>query len=254
MTTSAAAYRPGMRSMMTLIGCESKMVARDTAGLIVPFALPFLILLTSGSAGGEVIDEGMTAFDLFVLPLVLVIILSLIGILNMPSFLAYYRRSGILRRMAVTPASPAMVLGAQVVVSILQAALGIGFALGFAFLVMGANPPAHLATAVGVTVLAALALYSVGMIVAAVAPTPNSAVAISLVVFLALAAVGGMFGGMQALPGPVAQVGAWLPFGAAVEAIAAAWAGTTVEVSKILSLAATVAVGSVIAGLLFRWE
>ncbi|MFK5584071.1 MULTISPECIES: ABC transporter permease [unclassified Serinicoccus] len=254
MSTDVRAYRPGWRSMTTLVGCEARMVIRDTAGLIVPFALPLMILLTSGSAGGTVIRHGRTAFDLYVLPLVLVIILSLIGILNMPSFLAYYRRSGILRRMAVTPASPAMVLGAQVVVSIIQAALGIGFALAVAFLLMGANPPVHVATALGVTVLAALAMYGVGMVVAAVAPTPNSAVAISLLVFFTLAALGGMFGGMQALPDPVAQIGALLPFGAAVEAIAAAWAGTPVQLSHWVTLSVTTVLGAVVAGVLFRWE
>lgn len=47
---------------------------------------------------------------MFVLPLVLIMVIATIGVVNMPSFLAYYRRAGILRRLAVTPASPVMVL------------------------------------------------------------------------------------------------------------------------------------------------
>src|SRR5690554_1905263 len=113
-------------------------------------------------------------------------VLSMIGIINMPATLAYYRRSGILRRLGVTPASPAMVLVAQVVVSVLQAVAGIGLALAVAFLGFGANPPVSVGTALGVGLLALVALYSVGMMVAAVAPTPNSALAIGLVVFFAL--------------------------------------------------------------------
>lgn len=253
--TVVEARGPGLRSMLILIGCEAKMVARDTAGLIVPLGLPLLILLTSAfTAGDEEIVNGRTALDLFVLPLVLVMVIATIGIINMPSFLAYYRRSGILRRLAVTPASPAMVLVAQVIVSVIQAIIGIALALLVAFLFFGANPPIHLGVALGVALLAMAALYSVGMIVAAIAPTPNSAVAIGLVGFFALGALGGMFGGKDALPRPVADVGGLLPFGAAVDSLSAAWAGMAVDPAQLLSLGVTIIIGAVVAALLFRWE
>lgn len=249
------ARRPGMRAMLRFIVCEARMVVRDTAGLIVPLGLPLLILLTSATAAGDQeIVNGMTALDLFVLPLVLVMVIAAIGMINMPSFLAYYRRSGILRRLAVTPASPLMVLTAQVIVSVLQAAIGIALAVAVALLAFGANPPAELGLALAVVALATAALYAVGMIVAAVAPTPNSAVAIGLIAFLGLGALGGMFGGRDALPAPLAEVGGWLPFGAAVDAIAAAWAGMGVDAAQLLSLGATVGVGVAVAVLLFRWE
>lgn len=255
MSTVIETRRPGLRSMLVLIGCEAKMVARDTAGLIVPLGLPLLILLTSAfAAGDQEIVDGLTALDLYVLPLVLVMVIATIGIINMPSFLAYYRRSGILRRLAVTPASPVMVLVAQAVVSVLQALLGIALALTVAFLAFGANPPVDVAVAIGVLALAMAAMYSIGMIVAAVAPTPNSAVAIGLVGFFALGALGGMFGGRGALPPPLAEIGGWLPFGAAVDALAAAWAGAAVQPGGLVSLGITVVVGAAVAALFFRWE
>ncbi|WP_243229636.1 ABC transporter permease [Microbacterium sp. CIAB417] len=255
MTAAAPARRPGIRSMIILIVCEAKMVARDTAGLIVPIGLPLLILITSASsAGDEEIFEGMTALDLFVLPLVLVVVVATIGIINMPSFLAYYRRSGILRRLAVTPASPMMVLIAQAIVSVLQAAIGVLLALTIAMLAFGAHPPRSPWIALGVVALTVAAMYAVGMIVAAVAPTPNSAVAIGLVAFFALGALGGLFGGRQALPAPLAELGAWLPFGAAVDSLSAAWAGVAVNGGQLLSLGITVVIGLVTAALFFRWE
>ncbi|MDR5700152.1 ABC transporter permease [Agromyces aerolatus] len=255
MSAVIEARRPGMRSMLIMIVCEAKMTARDTAGLVVPLGLPLLILIMSAQGAGEqVIVNGRTALDLFVVPLVLVMVIATIGIINMPSFLAYYRRSGILRRLAVTPASPAMVLVAQVVVSVIQAVLGIALALTVAGLFFGANPPVDLGVAIGVGVLAITAMYSVGMIVAAIAPTPNSAVAIGLIAFFALGALGGMFGGQDSLPEPLAVLGGWLPFGAAVDALSAAWAGVQVELASVLSLGVSVVVGAVVAGLLFRWE
>src|SRR5699024_3097947 len=137
-------HRPGLRTLLTMLRAEATMVARDPAGLITPWGLPLLILLTSArSASQGVRVEGRTALDLFVRSLGMVMVLTFIGVLNMPSFLAYYRRTGILRRLAVTPASPMMVLIAQVIVSILQSVLGIGLAVAVAAIVFDVNLPLH---------------------------------------------------------------------------------------------------------------
>jgi ABC-2 type transport system permease protein len=238
-----------------MVRSEAKMVTRDIAGLVTPFALPLLILLTSAQgASQEVVVAGRTVLDLYVLPLVLVMVLAFVGVLNMPSFLAYYRKSGILRRLAVTPASPLLVLLAQAIVSAIQAALGILVAAGVAVLAFGANPPLHPWAALGAPALRAGALYALGLMVAAVAPSPSAGVAIGLIGFLGIGALGGMFGGRDSLPGPLAEVGAHLPFGAGVDALAAAWAGQPLPASALLSLAAAVVVGTVVAAALFRWE
>ncbi|MER7169558.1 ABC transporter permease [Micromonospora sp. NPDC000207] len=249
------ARRPGARAWLTLVRCEAKMVARDTSGLVVPVALPLLIMvMNASSARDQEVADGLTALDVYVLPLVFTIVIASIGIINMPSFLAYYRRTGVLRRIAVTPAPPAMVLAAQMVVSLGQALVGLGVAYAVAVVAFGASPPTHLGVALGVVALATAAMYGVGMVVASVAPTPNAAVAIGLVGFFALGAVGGMFGGTDALPEPVERVGGWLPFGASVEALSAAWAGAPVDASNLVVLVVTAVTGAVAAVALFRWN
>lgn len=255
MTTVVEARRPGLRSLLTLISCEAKMVRRDTAGLIVPLGLPLLIMLTSASsAGDQVIVNGLTALELYVVPLVLVMVMAAISIINMPSFLAYYRRSGILRRLGVTPASPFMVLFAQAVVSLVQAAIGMGLALLVAVIFFGASLPVNIGATLGVLALVMAAMYGVGMVVAALAPTPNSAVAIGLVAFLGIGALGGMFGGRDVLPPVLADIGGFLPVGAAVDALGAAWAGIAVDPLSLISLGAAILVGAGTAALFFRWE
>ncbi|XTZ14770.1 ABC transporter permease [Micromonospora echinospora] len=253
--TGVTAWRPGPRSWLTLVRCEARMVVRDTAGLVVPIVLPLLIMVMNApAAGDQEVVAGRSALDVHVLPLVFTIVLASIGLINMPSFLAYYRRTGVLRRLAVTPASPAMVLVAQMVVSLAQAVLGIGVAFAVAVSAFGARPPVDVGVALGVAGLAVAATYGAGMIVASLAPSPNSAVATGLIVFFALGAVGGLFGGTAALPEPVARVGSWLPFGATVEALSAAWAGASVDASNLVGLVVTAVVGTVVAALLFRWQ
>ena len=99
-----------------------------------------------------------------------------------------------------------------------------------------------------------LAMYAIGMVVAAVAPTPNSAVAIGLVGFLGLGALGGMFGPRDALPDWVARIGDALPFGAGVDALGAAWAGQQIDAANLVSLTVTIVVGAAVSALFFRWE
>ncbi|WP_430593105.1 ABC transporter permease [Humidisolicoccus flavus] len=255
--TSRGAARPGLRAWRLLIVAELKMVLRDTAGLLLPLGLPLLILVMNGLGDGvQTVVEGTggrTIFDLYVMPLTFAIIIASIGVINMPSFLTYYRRAGILQRLAVTPASPSMVLIAQVAVSVLQALVGIGLALGVAILAFGIRPPVQLWAAIGAVALAAAAMYSIGMLIAALAPTPNSAIAIGLVLFFGMGATGGMFGPATMLPELLATVGEFMPFGAAIAAISGPWGGGAFELQPVLVLTAWILVCNLVAARWFRW-
>ncbi len=238
-----------------LVRGEAKMVIRDTAGLVIPVALPLLIMVMNASAASsEEIVDGRTALDIFVLPIVFAIVIATIGIINMPSFLTIYRKTGILRRLAVTPVSPMTVLGAQVIVSLLQALLGLTIAFTVAALAFDARLPIDLLPAIGIVIVSIAAMYALGMVVAALAPTPNAAIAIGLILFFAIGAIGGMFGGSDTLPDAVARFGSILPFGATVDGLSAAWAGETVPWRSWVSLGSTAVLGAVIAAATFRWD
>lgn len=255
MTPVETAHRPGPASWLRLIRCEATMVARDTAGLIIPLVLPLLILVMSTGSLNDVagIDKG-TALGRFVLPIVFAMIIAVIGVVNMPSFLATYRKTGVLRRLAVTPASPVMVLVAQVVVGLLQTLVGLVLALGVALIFLDAGVPERPGIAIGVLLLAIVSMYALGMVIAAVAPSPNAALALGLIAFFALGALGGMFGGQESLPGALAEIGRWLPFGAAVDALSSAWAGEAIAGRSMIGLAGPAVAGVAVATWLFRWE
>jgi ABC-2 type transport system permease protein len=252
---TAVSPRPPFRAWTALIGAEARSVVRDTAGLLVPLGMPLLILVMNGVTDrGEGRIHGVPIFEIYVMPLVLTIVVATIGVINMPSFLASYRRHKILRRLAVTPAHPGMILVAQVVVSIVQTLLGVAVGLTVAMLAFDVGPPERPWTALGVFALAAFAMYAVGMLVAAVAPTANAAVAIGLTLFFALGATGGMFGPTDAMPAPLAAVGEALPFGAAVQAIGGAWAGFEQEPAHLIAMAAAIVVSGAVAVKWFRWD
>lgn len=257
MTTTIQARRPGLTAWLRLIEAEAKMTIRDTAGLIVPLGMPLLILVMQAISFddlGQEIAPGVTVLDYYLLPVVTTMVVAIIAVMNMPSFLATYRKTKMLRRLAVTPASPSMVLVAQIVVSFVQVILGITVALTVAMVFFDANLPQGTPMAVLVLLATCAAMYGVGMIVASVAPTPNASVAIGLIAFFGLAALGGMFGPVENLPATLQEISSWLPFAAAVEAFQSAWLGEPVEAQNWIVLAATTVLGAGVALALFRWE
>ncbi len=251
------AARPGARAWGQLILAETKSVIRDTAGLIIPIGMPSLLIVAQGAgASQEILPDagGRSVFEVYILPLMLVMVVALVGVVNMPSFLATYRRGGLLKRLAATPAHPSMVLVAQVITSLVQTLVGVAIALGLSAAMFGVIGPENLLATVGVFALVCAAMYALGMIVAAISPTPNASVAIGLVLFFGIAAVGGLFGGPQNLPDPVAEIGRWLPYGAGFEAMQHAWVGETVPWQPLVALSAATILGTACAVRLFRWS
>ncbi|MFF5987173.1 ABC transporter permease [Prauserella flavalba] len=251
------AARPGPAAWARLMLTEAKLVARDTSGLVVPFGLPMLIMVMNGLGSDRTpvpAFGGLPALDAYVVPMTIAMVVALIGVVNMPSFLAGYRTMGVLRRLSVTPAHPALVLVAQSVVSLVQAVTGVALALVLARLAFDLTVPRSLAGAIGVFLLAVAAMYAVGMLVAAIAPTVNAAVAIGLVLFFAFLATGGGFGGREHLPGWLADAGAYLPFGATLDLLGDCWAGLAPAPGQLVALVVTTVISGTAAAWLFRWE
>ncbi|MBP2435806.1 ABC transporter permease [Microbacterium amylolyticum] len=248
---------PGIGAWAQLTLSEIKSVMRDTAGLVVPIGMPSLFLVVQGFSTSEEtlpFAGGRSVLEVYVLPLMLVMVVALIGVVNMPSFLATYRKEGLLKRLAATPARPAMVLVAQVMTSVVQTLLGVGIALGISAAMFGLIGPERLLATIGVFLLICAAMYAVGMMVAAFAPTPNASVAIGLVAFFLFGALGGLFGGADALPDQIRIIGEWTPFGAGATALQSAWIGETVPWQTLTALAAATVIGALCAIRFFRWS
>ena len=254
--TQSMTRRPGPHAWAMMIVAEGKSITRDYAGMLLPLVLPLLVLVTSASmAANEPIgDTGFTAFEVFVLPIVLTMVMAYVGLLNMPSYLSSYRKTGVLRRLGTTPASPLMVLVAQVVASAILALVGIALALAAAFLFFDAIAPSSILVVMGACLLVMACMYGIGMIVASLAPTTNSAIAMGILLFLGLGALGGMFGGRSLLPDALADISGYLPFGAGADLIGAAWVGQPVDAGMLLPLLVAIVASVGISVAFFRWE
>ncbi|MFN3601631.1 MAG: ABC transporter permease [Dietzia sp.] len=259
MTDTTATLPPARRfppsAWGQMILTETRMVARDTSGLIIPIGLPVLLMVMNGlgQSSGERLPDGSTVMNSIIMPLTISMVVALVGVVNMPSFLATYRKYGILKRLAVTPARPAMILGAQMSVSLAQVLLGVTlmFVIGAVF--FDVTAPLGLGWAVLVGVLLLTSMYGIGTLIAATAPTVNAALAIGLVTFFVMLAFGGGFGPIAELPEALQTIGRALPYGAGHESLAAAWVGERPELVHLATLGAWSVVTGGLAARLFRW-
>jgi DNA-binding CsgD family transcriptional regulator len=109
-----------MRALWNLTLVELKLFLREPSAAFFTLALPVLLLVLNGasaSAGPDAADR--------LLPGYVAMVIATAGITVLPGVLASYREKGVLRRYRVTPVAPTAVLGAQLVLQVLVATLGL---------------------------------------------------------------------------------------------------------------------------------
>ncbi|HLS72825.1 MAG TPA: ABC transporter permease [Actinomycetaceae bacterium] len=255
-TTLPPARRLPAAAWGHMLLAEARSIIRDTSGLIIPIGLPTLLMVMNGL--GQDADQrlpgGSTVMNAIIMPLTITMVVALVGVVNMPSFLSMYRKYGVLRRLAVTPARPVLILLAQMLVSLAQVLVGVGLMLAIGAGFFGVTLPVSLGWAVLVGALVLAAMYGIGTLIAALAPTVNAAIALGLVAFFLMLALGGGFGPLAALPEVLQTIGRALPYGAGNEALSAAWAGDPPETRHLAVLGAWAVVTGGLAARLFRWS
>jgi ABC-2 type transport system permease protein len=180
--------------------------------------------------------------------------LTLTATMSVPSALATYRHQGVLRRLRTTPVGPAPVLVAQLVANLLYAAVAATLTIVVALAVFGVAPPASWSSSALSLALAAWTLFSIGLIIGAVAPSPTAAPALGSLVWIPLMALGGLWAPREAMPTVMRQISDLSATGAAVEALQGAWFGAGPATSSLLVLAISALVFGAAATATFRWE
>ncbi|GAB3797306.1 ABC transporter permease [Micromonospora zhanjiangensis] len=238
-----------------ILRTESKLFLRDPAAVITTIAMPTVILVILGLIPAlRETDEkfGGQSFLTYFLPSLLVFSLAVAGVNLMPQALAGYRERGVLRRLATTPASPAALLAAQLVVHLLamlvSAVLLITVGI-VAFDVPGPKNPVGFAVTF---VLGIGSLLAIGLLVAAVAPSARAAGGLAGVLFMLIMFFGGVYLPRFLLPDFLNRIGAYLPPG--VQALFDSWAGGSPQPVHLAIMAGVALAAGTAAAKLFRWQ
>lgn len=245
-----------MRQLSKLIQVEAKLFFRDPTAWIFAILLPVALLLGLGAVPAlRRPDEtfgGERFIDIFA-PSLVVITLAVLGVNMMPIRLATYREKGVLRRLSTTPASPAKLLIAQLVVNAGLAIVAVALLVGVGKLAFDIPLPRQPFGFAAAFLLGLTSLFALGLLVASVAKTSRVGTAVAMPVFFVVMFFGGVYLPRYLLPDILVRIGDYTPPG--VQALLDSWSGDSgARPLQLACLAAITVIAGGVAAKLFRWE
>ncbi|MGV9370408.1 MULTISPECIES: ABC transporter permease [Micromonospora] len=246
-----------MSALYRLTATETRLFFREP--IIVFFALGFppLLLVIFGAIPAfrepDADLGGLRTIDLYV-PIIVALSIAMFALNSLCQLLATYREKGVLRRMRTTPVKPAAMLGAQLLMSTAMSVVTMLVALAIGRLAFGVRLPRQVPAYLTSYVLAAVTMFAIGLLVAALAPGGKSAGAVGTVLFFPVVFFAGLWLPRDSMPGVLRGISDFTPLGAGVQSLQDATAGQWPQVLHVAVMLGWTIVAGGLAARYFRWE
>lgn len=221
-------------------------------GIGLPAALVVLFGYISKKSPGSVGSSGLTVIDLYI-PTIMVISFIAIAI-SLPNTLVRDREMGWLRRISTTPVHPSRLLGAQLILDLVLAAVAVVVVIVGGTAIFGAPLTVNLPLFILSVALSIAEIFSLGLVVVAWAPTETVARAVSGPLFFVLLFLSGLWVQPALVGEPLKLIMWYSPSGAAVRAILGSVFNQSPPVTTLLALAGYTVLFAFLAIRYFRWE
>jgi ABC-2 type transport system permease protein len=236
---------------------ELKLFLREPMVVLFVFLLPAGLLLgfgfQPGSGDAEKTLGGQTPAE-YIAALGVGIALAILGLSVLPSVLSGYREKGVLRRLATTPVRPVYLLVAQLLLNAAAAVLVVAVLVVAGGLLFGTPVPERFPAFVAAVALGMAALFAIGLLVSAVAPSGKAGNAIGMVLFFPSMFFGGVYIPRESMPRVLRDIGDYTPLGATLKTMRDAWMGADPRPAQFAIMAAYAVIAGLAAAKLFRWE
>lgn len=232
-----------------LVWTELKLLTREPLTLVVSLMFPIvLMVLLVGSFGTEPDPDfgGVGGTDFYV-PVYGAATIAAMGLLGIPTHLAAYRQSGVLRRLRAAGLSPRTVMVTQLAVMVVLVGVGLAAMFTIGFTGYGLSAPASPAGVATGLLAGILAFAGIGVALGSLVPTPRGAQGLGLVLFFGLFFIAGGGPPPALLPDAVNRAVDLTPMGPLVDAVSDPWHGRGVNVTALGALAATAGVATLVA-------
>lgn len=224
---------------LPLTWTEIKLLTREPLTLLMSLLFPVvLMVLLAGSFGNEPDLEfgGVGGVDFYV-PVYAAATVAVMGFLGLPTHLASYRESGVLRRYRAAGIPGWVVIAALSVVTglLVVAGAAIMMGLGFAFYDLN-RPESPLGVAIGL-VAGILAFVAIGSFLGSLLPTARAAQGVGLALFFGLFFIAGGGPPPALLPDVINTAVGLTPMGPLVDALSDPWHGRGMNGGSLVALA-----------------
>lgn len=244
--------------MLKLTTFEFKLFSRNIISMFFLLAFPTLMILLFGGIYGNEPNElfgGVGTVDVSV-PAYSGLIISVTGLMSLPLTLCEYREKKILKRYRATPLKVIYVIISQVCVNCLMTIVGMVFLIIVAKLVFGLNFIGNVFEVILIFILSMLSIFSIGFLIASIAPNMKAANAIANLVYFPMLFLTGATIPIEIMPEFMQKISKFLPVTHAVNAMKDVWLGKGMMDAwvSILVLILVFLVCLVISLKIFRWE
>jgi ABC-2 type transport system permease protein len=156
--------------------------------------------------------------------------------------------------LSTTPLPPARLLAAQLLVHGLIAIPTVAIVLTIGRVAFDVPLPRHVAGYLTALTLVTVALFSIGLFIAAVVPSGKAGNAVGTALYFPLMFFGGLWVPREAMPGWLRSLGDFTPLGAGAQALRDATDGDWPQPWHLLVITAYGVAFGISAARLFRWE
>lgn len=238
-----------------LLRVEGRLALREPyglAGLGFPVVLLVLFWYIGVLSPGGVANTGLTVLDLYI-PTILVVGYILLALIGLPVTFARDREIGWLRRISTTPVPPSSLLAAQLVLNAIIAGVATAIVIIAGAVLFGA-PLSVGIEFVGIAILAIAEMFSLGLVVAALAPSQIAAQYGAGALAFPLFFLSGLWVQPAQVGGPLETIMYFSPGGAAVRALLYSVFNTTPPYTTVVTMAVYTVIFALVAVRYFRWE
>jgi ABC-2 type transport system permease protein len=254
--SSNASAKRSSKPFWELVKIQGKLALREPYGVIFGVALPvFLLVIFSfiPAFRDPLPGTSLTVFEIY-LPILMITILIMIGLIGLPVSLVRDREIGWLRRISTTPVLPSKLLAAQVTINTILAVVGFVILWIGSVFIFGLRAQVDIIGFVLSLVLATVAMFSLGLVVAALAPSQGAATGITMGLLYPLLFFAGVYVPMQMLPEIFQTISGFTPVGAAVVALGDAMQGSFPSIVSLAVMAFYAVLLGYVAIRYFKWE
>lgn len=246
-----------MSALFRLTAVETKLFFREP--IVVFFALVFspILLVILGlipSMREPDPDFGGVRLITVYMPIIVAMGVALFSLSGLSQLFASYREKGVLRRMRTTPVKPTVMLAAQLLMAVILSVVTMAVMLAIGQVAFDVSAPRQIPAYLVGYLLLALALFAIGLLVAAVAPSSKSASAIGSLVFFPLAFFAGLWLPRAGMTGVLRTISDFTPLGAGVQALQDATAGAWPQPLHLAVMLGWALLAGGLAARYFRWE
>jgi ABC-2 type transport system permease protein len=247
-----------MKSFGKLAYVNLKLSMREPMAMFFTLAFPPLLVVLFGAMYGNDPAEmfgGYGSMDIS-MPAYTALILSTVGLMGVPITISGYRESGVLRRFKATALRPITYILADVVSNLVMTLLGMLGLVVVGWLLYRVQFEGNAAAVACAVVFGGLGMFSVGYLIASLAPNARGAQVIGMVIFYPMMFLSGAGIPLEVLPESIQKISTFVPLTYVVKLLRGLWFGEAWGdyLLETAVIGGVLIVCTALAARFFRWE